>query len=71
MKKILNYIKGLNFKPRWVHCNGESSKTTIVLFSCHPLDSITWHWAIYINAPKSIKWIFNMGFRLHTQELMR
>ncbi len=37
---------GIRFGWSWVHCGGESSKTSAVLASCHPPDSITWTWSL-------------------------
>lgn len=40
--------------PAWVHCNGESSHTSVCLASFHHPDSITWRWALYWN--KNLSW---------------
>lgn len=68
---VLSYILGLKLKPRPVFSNDGISDHTIVLCSCHPLDSITWHWALYANKPKSIKWLIHPGIILRKQKLMR
>jgi hypothetical protein len=71
IKRVVNYIKGLRLKPRptWSY-NGESTRT-FVLCSCHPKDSLTWHWALYCNAPKfKLSWLMNMGLDFRTQKLM-
>lgn len=69
--KVLCYILGLKLKPHPVFSNEGDSDHTICLCSCHPLDSITWHWAIYANKPKSIKWALHPGFSFRKQKLMR
>lgn len=33
----------------WTHCNGESSRTSALVISRHPRDSITWTSAVYVN----------------------
>lgn len=66
-EKICNYIKGLSFKPKPVMCNFKETDY-IVIASCHPKKSINWKWVLWINKPKSWKWIFNMGFKLHVNK---
>jgi hypothetical protein len=73
IKRIINYIQGIeiNFSPLLVNWENQTfSDTRVVMASCHPSDSITWHWAIYANKPKSFKWIFNMGLSISKQKLM-
>ncbi len=69
--RIAAYILGLHLRPRSVSGNEGKSDYAIVVCSCHPLDSITWHWALYANKPKSIKWLLHPGFYFRTQKLMR
>jgi len=71
-KKTFCYIMGFKLKIEPMFSNEGLSKHTWVLCSCHPLDSITWHWAIYMDTPKlSLKWILNPRFRLCTQKIYR
>ncbi len=48
MKRFKN---GLSIGFKWVHSNGESSKTSAVLASYHNPRSITWRWALYWGKP--------------------
>lgn len=47
----LCFSNGLNVGFTWVHCNGETSKSSAVLAAYHPPRSITWLWAVYWNKP--------------------
>lgn len=38
---------GLQLGPTWVHCSGESSKTSALLLAYHPRTSVTWIWGLY------------------------
>lgn len=37
------------FGFEWVHCNGESSRTSALVAARHPRASITWTFAVYVN----------------------
>lgn len=46
---------GFSMRPAWVHCNGESSHSSVMLAAFHHPVSITWRWAIYWNVPWKLK----------------
>ena len=72
LAKFLCYIGGIRIKPQPTFSNDGPSSHTWVLASCHPLDSITWHWTVWCRTPKlSLRWLFNPGISIHTQKLMR
>lgn len=54
---------GHKFNFVWVHCNGESSKTSATIASYHHPLSITWRWAIY--------WHKSQGFKFYSPENWR
>lgn len=74
MKKIrrfVNYVSGIEVKPKPTFSNDGPSSHTWILAGCHPKDSITWHWAVYCSTPSfSFKWFFHMRIRIYTQKLM-
>ena len=41
------YILGIDLRRKRVFSNDGYSKHSCVVASCHPLNSITWHWAVY------------------------
>jgi len=70
VKKLVCYIKGLaGFERR--HSNGYPLDSWNLL-SCHPTDSITWHWIFVWNSPKSgyFRW-WTLGLSFYHQRLMR
>ena len=70
--KFMSYILGikLDFKP--IFGNAGISKTTYLITSCHPLDSITWVWAVYwTKYSGDIKWFKRIGLSISTQQIMR
>lgn len=50
----MRFMKGFWAGFQWVHCRGESSKTSALLASCHPRDSITWKWGVYWQRPRKV-----------------
>lgn len=72
-KDQMCYILGLKIKFSPTYSNDGFSDTTYVVASCHPLNSLTWHWAIYWTKPLKVNfsWIKSgCGFKLQTQKLM-
>ena len=45
----MKFSNGFSMGFKWVHSNGESSKTSAVLAAYHHPNSITWRWALYWN----------------------
>ena len=68
-KDRMAYILGINLKPKRTFSNDGYSEHTWCVASCHPLNSITWHWAVYWTKPAKMRDTFKM-FRIHKQELM-
>ena len=44
---MMTGTRALKFGFEWVHCNGETSKSSAILAWYHPVWSITWRWGIY------------------------
>lgn len=44
--------RGFTFGFSWMHCNGESTRTTAVLASYHHPASITWRWSLSWSRPR-------------------
>ncbi len=66
------YIFGLRIKFKPMYGNAGISKTTYIIASCHPLNSITWHWALYWSKPvKLLNWWKTLGFNFCKQELVK
>jgi hypothetical protein len=72
-KDQMCYILGLKLGVRPTFSNDGDSKSTFVVASCHPLNSITWHWSLWWTKPLKVdfNWVkCGCGFRLHKQQLM-
>lgn len=52
IKNLKMWWAGHKYGFWWVHCNGESSKTSAMLACYHHPQSITWRWALYWQLPK-------------------
>lgn len=61
MGRGLRTSAGHFFGWMWVHSNGDSSRTSACIASCHPPTSITWTWAMYYHKPKK-GWRLRPGF---------
>ena len=57
---LIDY-KGLFIGFHWVHCNGESSKTSACIASYQNPKKVMWRWAIY--------WAKSFHFNLATQKV--
>jgi len=44
---LKRFRNGVNIDLAWVHCNGETSYSTVIIASYHHPRSITWRWALY------------------------
>ncbi len=53
--RSVKFSNGFRIGFNWVHGNGRTSKTSAVLASYHPPNSITWVWALYWNKPNGWK----------------
>lgn len=51
----IKFRNGFSVGFAWIHCNGESSKTSALIAAYHPTKSITWLWALDWSKPSS--WI--------------
>jgi len=70
--KVMAYILGIKLNLKPMFGNAGVSKNTYCIISCHPLDSITWHWAIYwTKYNNEMSWFKKMGFSISKQDIMR
>ena len=53
-------IKGFWAGFKWIHCNGETSKTSALIASYHHPKSITWRWSLSWSKKLSYdkKWLY-------------